>query len=404
MGYDWSAVFENLAVYRKKMSEKLNYYYVLKRSAFIFLLFCCSSRILAGGGDTDTNYVQTFKNIFAIKLFLVDNGFTYALTPKNNPMFTAGELRNAKVVYNPYIPATVGVSLNIKGFGASYVFKFTNDYLDTTGQAKSAFKQFQMNIYGTRFGFESYYQDYQRFYYNYRGDDSLAAHLKNYNSDIRSYQFGANAILIFNGKKFSYNAAFNQTVLQKKSAGSWMLAFSLKFNELNAHNLIPDDVKPYYGIYTDLQRNRNYAFLLQTGYAFNLTKNNFYFSGALLGGAGIQNQTYSFPVGKFYKIAFPLVGRAKTSLGYNGRIFFTGVFANADVSQSSIKMMRTQQMVSSYGVYLGFRAVQFTKSKAQLKAEARRKKDAEQAAKKKAENDKKAAEKAEKEAKRKKKK
>jgi len=80
------------------------------------------------------------------------------------------------------------------------------------------------------------------------------------------------------------------------------------------------------------------------------------------------------------------------------------VFANADVSQSSIRMIRTQQMVSSYGVYVGFRAIQFTKSKGQLKAEARRKKEAEKAAKKKAEDDKKAAAKAAKEAKRKKKK
>ncbi|MDF2437607.1 MAG: hypothetical protein K0Q95_1983 [Bacteroidota bacterium] len=366
-------------------------------------LFCFSSRIFAGA-DTDTNYVQTFKNIFALKLFLIDNGFTYSITPQNNSLFSPGQLKNAKVTYNPYIPATAGVSLNIKGIGASYVFKFTNDYLDTTGQAKSAFKQFQMNIYGTKFGFEGYYQDYQRFYYKYKGDDSLSKNLKNYNSDIRAYQFGANAILIFNGKKFSYNAAFNQTVLQKKSAGSWMLTFSLKFNELKARDLIPDDVKVFYGPYTNLQRNRNYAFLLQTGYAFNLTKHHFYFSGALLGGVGIQNQTYLFPDRKNYKIAFPLTGRAKTSLGYNGRIVFTGVFANADVIQSSIKSIKTQQMVSSYGVYLGFRAVQLTKSKGQVKAELRRQKEAEAAAKKKAAADKKAAAKAAKEAKRKKKK
>jgi hypothetical protein len=364
------------------------------------------------GGDTDTNYVQTFRNIFAIKLFLIDNGFSYTLSPFKSSLYTDEQLKGAKVLYNPYIPPTAGVSLNIKGIGASYVFKFTNDYLDTTGQAKSGFKQFAMNIYGSKFGFEGYYQDYQRFYYHYRGDDSLSKDLRNYNSNIRAYQFGANAIMIFNGKKFSYNAAFNQTVLQKKTAGSWMLAFSLKFNELKSNDLLPNDVKVYYGGYGNLQRNRNYAFLVQTGYAFNLTKSNFYFSGALLGGVGIQSQTYSFPLQqKFYKVAFPLVGRAKTSLGYNGRIFFTGIFANADVMQSSIKgqkitgysmSIKTQQMVSSYGVYLGFRAIQYTKSKGQLKAEARRKAEAEKAAKKKAAADKKAAAKAAKEAKRKK--
>jgi hypothetical protein len=349
-------------------------------------------RMFAAHGDTDTNYVQTFKNIFAVKLFLINNGFTYSIVPKNNDAFTAQQLKDARVVYNPYIPPTAGVSLNIKGVGITYVFKFANDYLDTTGQAKSAFKQFQMNIYKTKFGIEAYYQDYQRFYYHYKGDDALSANLKNYNSNIRAYQFGVNTVMIFKGNKFSYNAAFNQTVLQKKSAGSFMLAMSLKFNELKSTHLIPDTLDQYYGIYKDLQRNRNYSFLVQLGYGFNLTKSNFYFSGALLGGAGIQNQTYNFPEGKFYKIAFPLVGRAKASLGYNGRIFFTGIYGNADVCQSSLRTIKTQQMVSSYGVYFGFRAVQYTKSKGQLAAEEKRKKLAEKnAAKKAKENKKKAA-------------
>jgi hypothetical protein len=375
---------------------------VLKRTAILFLFVLGSIKCIAGG-EVDTNYVQTFKNIFAIKLFLIDNGFSYIITPQHNSLFTEQQLKDAKITYNPYIPPTAGVSLNIKGFGASYIFKFTNDYLDTTGQAKSAFKQFQMNIYGSRFGFEGYYQDYQRFYYKYKGDDSLSRNLKNYNSDIRSYQFGANFLLIFNGKRFSYNAAFNQTVLQKKSAGSWMMTFSLKFNEVKAKDLIPDGVKQYYGPYVDLQRNRNYAFLLHTGYGFNLTKSRFYFSGALLAGIGIQSQFYNFPDDQNYKIAFPLVGRAKTGIGYNGKIFFTGIFANADVSQSSIQSIKTQQMVSSYGVYVGFRAIEFTKPKGQLKAEKKRKAEAEKNAKKKAAEDKKRAVREAKEAKRKRK-
>jgi hypothetical protein len=349
---------------------------------------------LFAGGDIDTNYVQKFKNIFAGKLFLINNGFTYSIVPQGNSRFTSKELKDAQVIFNPYIPATAGVSLNISGVGFTYVFKFMDDYLDTTGQAKSAFKQFQMNIYGSKFGFEAYYQDYQRFYYHYKGDEKVKQDLKNYNSDIRAYQFGANAILIFNGKKFSYNAAFNQTVLQKKSAGSALLTMSLKFNELNSHDLIPNKVKPYYGSYIDLQRNRNYAYLMQFGYAFNLTKSNFYFSAALLAGAGIQNQTYTFPTGNFYRIAFPLVGRAKSSIGYNGKIIFSGIFANADVSQSSIRSLKTQQMVYSYGVFLGFRAVKYTKSKGQLKAEEKRMKESEKAAKIKLKEDKKKAAKA----------
>lgn len=347
---------------------------------------------LAGkAGEVDTNYVQKFKNIFAVKTFLINNGFIYTLTPRNNSLFTTEQLEDAKLYYSPHVPTSTGVSLNIKGIGFTYIFKFTNDYLDTTGRIKSGSKQFQMNIYGQKFGFEGYYMDYQRFYFHYKGDEIL---LKNYNTDIRSYKVGANAILIFNGGKFSYNAAFNQTQLQKKSAGSGMMIFSLRFDELKSGALIPDSVRVFYDNIANLQRNRNVAFFLQGGYGFNLTKNNFYFSNAYIVGAGIQSQIYNYKEGNHYRLALPLIGRAKASMGYNGKVFFTGIFGNIEASQSRIRTLKTQQFQYSYGVYLGFRAVEFTKNKSQLKREAREKKEAEKAAKKKINDEKKAAAKA----------
>ncbi len=343
---------------------------MFKKLVVIFILTYSAMHIKADT-DPDTNYVQKFKNIFAAKGFVISNGFNYVLTPRNNSNFTEQQLNNAQVIYSPYIPTTLGISMNIKGVGFTYVFKLKNDFLDTLGRAKSGFKQFQMNIYGTKLGFEAYYQDYKRFYFHYKGDHLV---LNDYNSDIRAYQWGMNFIFIFNGKKFSYNAAFNQTQLQKKSAGSWMLIPALKFNELKSGHLIPYSLNKYFGDITNLKRNRNYSFLIQTGYGFNLTKSNFYFSGAFLAGAGIQTQSYTYPLGKLHKIAFPLVSRVKAGLGYNGKVFFSGFFANADVCQSTVKQVKTQQLIYSYGIYVGFRAVEFTKTKGQLKNEAKRKK------------------------------
>ncbi|MGZ4033299.1 MAG: DUF4421 family protein [Bacteroidia bacterium] len=346
---------------------------------FLFMLISLSNF----AGEVDSNYVGKFKNIFAAKAFLLNNGFLYTLTPRNNSSFSSTQLKNAEVFYSPHIPPATGVSLNIEGIGFTYIFKFTNDYLDTTGLVKSGFKQFQMNIYKNKFGFEAFYQDYQRFYFHYKGDQILS---KNYNNDIRDFQFGGNAVFIFNGKKFSYNAAFNQTQFQKKSAGSGLMMLSLKFNEIKSGNFIPDSVQMFYNGYGDLKRNRNYGFLLQGGYAFNLTKNHFYYSTALLAGAGIQFQSYTFPLDRFYKIGFPLIGRVKASAGYNGKIFFAGLFGNADATQSYIHAVKTQQLVYSYGIYIGFRAIEmskYKKSHSQLHKEAKEKKLAEKEAKEK---------------------
>ena len=156
-----------------------------------FSLFLIS--FSAEAGEIDTNYVQKFKSLFMVKGFLLNNGFQYIITPQKNELFTEKQLNEARVFYNANIPPLTGVSLNVKGIGLTYIFKFTDDYLDTTTRIKSGFKQFQMNIYGSRFGFEAYYQDYARFYFHYKGDEILA---KNYNADIRAYQFGATAIFI----------------------------------------------------------------------------------------------------------------------------------------------------------------------------------------------------------------
>jgi len=330
--------------------------------------------------NIDTSYIQKFKNLFAIKSFFLNNGFQYTITPQNNNLFDQKQLNNAQIIYTANIPPVTGISINAKGVGFTYIFKFTNDYLDTTTSIKSGFKQFQINMYGNKFGFETYYQSYSRFYFHYNGDQIL---LKKFNSVIQASQFGMSGIYINNNKKFSYNAAFNQNQFQKKSAGSALSVIAFKYCEIRGNNLIPDGVRKYYE-YSSLNSNRNYAFLFQEGYAYNLVKNNFYFSNALFVGVGLQNQLYDYPPYRFHKIGVPLSARGKSSIGYNGKIFSGGIYANVDFAQSKIKTLQTEQFQYTYGLYIGLRAITLTKPKYLIRQEAKRKKEAEKEAKKEA--------------------
>ncbi len=349
-----------------------------KKIAILFSLFLFAFNCIAG--SIDTAYVQKFKNLFAVKCYYLNNGLQYTITPQNNNLFDQKQLDDARVIYSANIPPVTGVAINVKGIGFTYLFKFTTDYLDTTTRIKSGFKQFQINMYGSKFGLETFYQDYSRFYFHYAGDQILS---KNYNADIRAYQFGMSGIFVNNGKKFSYNAAFNQNQFQKKSVGSGLTVISLRYNEIGSNNLIPDSVKKYFE-YSTLSANRNYAFVFQQGYAYNLVKNNFYFANAIFVGVGLQKQVYDYPPYKQSKIGVPLSVRAKSSMGYNGKIFFGGVYANADFAKSKIKSLQTEQFQYAYGLYIGLRAITLTKSKYQLKQEAKRKKEAEKVAKKEA--------------------
>ncbi len=360
----------------------------MKKKVLLFFSFFLLS-LIGQAGEIDTNYVQKFRSLFSVKTFFLENGLHYTITPSNNSMFSEKELNNARVFYNANIPPVTGIAVNVKGIGLTYIFKFTDDYLDTTTSIKSGFKQFQINIYGKRkFGFEAYYQDYSRFYFHYKGDQNL---LKNYNADIRAYQFGATGLFVNNWKKFSYNAAFNQNQFQKKSAGSSLTVFALRYNEVSSRNMIPDSVRKYFKEYPDLQANRNYAFVFQQGYAYNLVKNSFYFSNAIFLGVGLQNQVYESPTVLQHRIGVPVSARGKSSAGYNGKVFFAGIFANADYYQSKIKSLETQQFQYTYGLYIGLRAIELTKTRGQVKAQEQRRKEAAAAENKRVKEEKKAA-------------
>ncbi|MFY9308154.1 MAG: DUF4421 family protein [Bacteroidia bacterium] len=346
----------------------------------VLLFFLVLVAFTSNAGRIDTAYVQRFKSLFSIKTFALNNGFYYTLTPQNNSLFTEQQLSDARVRYSANIPPVSGVSVNINGIGLTYIFKITNDYLDTAKAIKSGYKQFQLNMYGSRFGIEVGYQDFSRFYFKYKGDDAL---LKNYNTDIRSYQFGASAMFIKNGRRFSYNAAFNQNQFQKKSAGSAITVMGFRYNEIKSPHLIPDSIKQFYK-YPDLNANKNYAFIIQHGYAYNLVKNRFFFANALFVGVGFQNQVYYYSNSEERRLGVPISARAKSSVGYNGKVFFAGLSANAEFAQSQIKILKTEQFQYTYGVFIGFRAISIVKSKAQLREEAREKKLAEKEAKREA--------------------
>lgn len=88
------------------------------------------------------------------------------------------------------------------------------------------YKDFELNLnsYRNRWGFDFIYQDAQNFkgWYESQGQDRL--HLP---SDVLSMRsLNVNAYYAFNYRRFSYPAAFSQSYIQRRSAGSFLLALS----------------------------------------------------------------------------------------------------------------------------------------------------------------------------------
>ena len=84
--------------------------------------------------------------------------------------------------------------------------------------------ELNFNSYGRRFGFDIIYQDAHNFsgWHEAEGQERIKLP-----ADVLSLRtLNVNACYIFNNRRFSYPAAFSQSYIQRRSAGSFLLAAS----------------------------------------------------------------------------------------------------------------------------------------------------------------------------------
>lgn len=91
--------------------------------------------------------------------------------------------------------------------------------------------EFNLNYYDNHFGFDVVYETVKSFrgHVNYQGE-----RLNLSKRDLNMHMLNINAYYVFNGKRFSYPAAFDQTYIQKRSAGSWLAGIAYQSGRLRS--------------------------------------------------------------------------------------------------------------------------------------------------------------------------
>ena len=84
--------------------------------------------------------------------------------------------------------------------------------------------EFSLKSYGRRFGFDLVYQDANSFNGWHKHDGMTQLDLPDGILSVKTLNL--NAFYILNSRRFSYPAAFSQNYIQKRSAGSLLMAFS----------------------------------------------------------------------------------------------------------------------------------------------------------------------------------
>ena len=260
------------------------------------------------------------------------------------------EYVNFKSKLDSDINPKLSFSLSYLGLSAGTSFSLNG----VTGQGKKADADFTISSYDNSFGIDFAINYYKSFTGTYDYWDT--AHYIDITIPrefVTQITIDLNFYYAFNHKRFSYPAAFSQSYIQKKSAGSLLVGGSLHVNQV----LTGDSTQ-----HTEIFSLENYSLGLGIGYAYNLviSKNLLFHLSALPyvvldGGTSLRHLQQGELKG--VKTDFPelyIIMRNAIIYNYNRWFFGTNLQLNQSYLKSgdAIKMTNTQWLASCF---VGFR-------------------------------------------------
>lgn len=249
-----------------------------------------------------------------------------------------------KFRYKPYVPAILGVALKVKKFYISAGTKLPTSEKTKKKYVDTKSRDIFINLQGRKVAWNMFYRDYNGFYL-----DNYAPYYPTWNLDSLGYpkrddlhivEAGLSLGFSFN-RNFSLNAAFAQSERQKKSAGSFLMAISERYQRIDTDtDFVPPVQEAYYPNLSKLKYGNFSSTILALGYGYQVVYKNFHFTPVVMFGSGFQVQIYSQTNKNRLWINFPTYANFRGQLGYNSDVFFANVIYQMEFSSIPIKESR----------------------------------------------------------------
>jgi hypothetical protein len=279
------------------------------------------------------------------KNFLVRPRFVYPEVSVNvtNRLLGKGE----KFKYKPAMPGVVGLSLKIKKVYISAAIQLPASEQLKKQYGDTKFRNININIQGRTVLWGIFYRDYKGFYL-----DNYEPYYPNWNKDslghpqsptLRIIEGGLNIGFNFN-RNFSMNAAFAQGERQKKSAGSFLMGLSERYQRIEADtSFVPPTQGDYYPNLNKLKYGNFTSTIIYLGFGYQFVVKKFHFTPVAMAGTGFQIQSYEQTDRKRFWINVPTYATFKAQLGYNGDHFFANAiyvteFNTIPIKESKIRL------------------------------------------------------------------
>lgn len=251
-------------------------------------------------GQIDSSYIKPFDDDFSARTYILRKIAGFEKETKEN---------GAGLNYKINAPVGIGVGVAWRSYSLSFSQRFS--FLRDHAKGKTNSLYFDYNGFKRKYIYSISLQRHRGFYDSKRDLDGKYTLYP----DMLLVMLGGNIQWVFNYKKFSYKASFNQNERQLKSAGSFQLGAVINYSRLTTDTTVIFN-KPNESL-------KNLQFGITGGYAYTLVLGSRWFlTGSTDLGLNIGN---NYPNEFFHKKLelYPtIISRAAT--GYNMRTWSFG--------------------------------------------------------------------------------
>jgi hypothetical protein len=309
----------------------------------------------------DTAYIKDLSDRLSIRVYGVNKFSNFGIKDNDSAL---------SVAYAPNSNLNFGIGFNYKWFGLGIAFNlpFINNDNDRYGETKRL--DFQTNVFTRSLAIDFYVQSFQGFYVENPQDyipgwDPESPYPQR--PDILSTTLGGSCIYAFRHKKYSAKAAFIQTDLQRKSAGSFLLGgfFSL-FRVEGDSAFIPNEIIDQCNPDLTFNNLRVSGIGVAGGYSHTFVMwKRLYLSVTLVPGLAIQSYNISYPANFDEKRGSFFAGRfaARAALVYNTERLYAGVTAINDSFSGNTGKEQQNSLSYQLGVIRFFYGMRFIVNK-----------------------------------------
>jgi hypothetical protein len=302
--------------------------------------------------EADTAYVRDLSEDLTTRLFLSRKYTGYGVRDYR---------QRQELLYRPNDRLNVGVGINYAFLGLNLGVNMPGVNDDDERYGQTRYLDAQSHLYLPRFALDLYLQRYQGYYLNKPQNwienwQPGSPHPQR--SDLRTTSSGFNLQYIFNHRRFSYRAAYQQNAWQKKSAGSFLLGSECYLIRMRADSAVTAPAgaaAPFFrGI--AFEGSDVYSLGINAGYAHTFVyKSHFFLTLSLLGGVGfgstrLEVRAADDPI----KWGFQFNNTARLALGYNSARYFVGLSVVNLAVRSQTPVGRTSISFDTGNVRLNF--------------------------------------------------